>query len=72
MPRIDDYKTAIALAVADLTGNGVPDFVFANQSLNRVSVVYGTAGQDANSPAVIGNQATGVLAPGAMAWGVPC
>ena len=59
-------KSAIALAVADLNGNGVPDFVFANQSLDQVSVVYGTTGQDANSPAVIGNQATGVLAPGAV------
>ena len=62
----EPVKAAIALAVADLTGNGVPDFVFADQSLNRVSVVYGTTGQDANSPAVIGNQTTGVLAPGAV------
>ena len=59
----EPVKAAIALAVADLTGNGVPDFVFADQSLNQVSVVYGTTGQNANSPAVIGNQATGVLAP---------
>src|SRR5262249_33973268 len=35
-------------------------------SLDRVSVVYGTTSQDANSPSVIGNQATGVLAPGAV------
>ena len=62
----EPVKQAIALAVADLTGNGVPDFVFADQSLNRVSVVYGTNGQNANSPAVIGNQTTGVLAPGAV------
>ena len=62
----EPVKAAIALAVADLTGNGVPDFVFADQSLNRVSVVYGTTGQNANSPAVIGNQTTGVLAPGAV------
>ena len=62
----EPVKSAIALAVADLTGNGVPDFVFADQSLNQVSVVYGTTGQDANSPAVIGNQTTGVLAPGAV------
>src|SRR5262249_45196071 len=32
----------------------------------RVSVVYGTAGQNTSSPAVIGNQTTGVLAPGAV------
>ena len=38
----EPVKSAIALAVADLTGNGVPDFVFADQSLNQVSVVYGT------------------------------
>ncbi len=62
----EPVKAAIALAVADLTGNGVPDFVFADQSLNQVSVVYGTTSQDANSPAVIGNQTTGVLAPGAV------
>ena len=62
----EPVKQAIALAVADLTGNGVPDFVFADQSLNRVSVVYGTTGQNANSPSVVGNQTTGVLAPGAV------
>jgi hypothetical protein len=62
----EPVKSAIALAVADLTGNGALDFVFADQSLNQVSVVYGTTGQDANSPAVIGNQTTGVLAPGAV------
>jgi FG-GAP-like repeat len=62
----EPVKDAVALAVADLTGNGVPDFVFADQSLNRVSVVYGTTSQEANSPAVIGNQTTGVLAPGAI------
>ena len=62
----EPVKQAIALAVADLTGNGVPDFVFADQSLNQVSVVYGTAGQNTNSPAVVGNQTSGVLAPGAV------
>ena len=65
-PGFEPVKQAIALAVADLTGNGVPDFVFADQSLNQVSVVYGTTSQDASSPAVIGNQTTGVLAPGAV------
>ena len=62
----EPVKAAIALAVADLTGNGVLDFVFADQSLNRVSVVYGSTSQNANSPQVIGNQTTGVLAPGAV------
>jgi CSLREA domain-containing protein len=62
----EPVKHAIALAVADLTGNGVPDFVFADQSLNQVTVQYGTATQRAGNPQVIGNQATGVLAPGAV------
>ena len=62
----EPVKAAIALAVADLTGNGVPDFVFADQSLNQVTVVYGTTSQSANSPQVIGNQTTGLLAPGAV------
>ena len=62
----EPVKAAIALAVADLTGNGVPDFVFADQSLNRVTVVYGSTSPSSTSPQVIGNQATGVLAPGAV------
>jgi len=62
----EPVNNAIALAVADLTGNGIPDFVFADQSLNQVSVVYGTTGEKPNRPTVIGNQATGVLAPGAV------
>ena len=47
----EPVKAAIALAVADLTGNGVPDFVFADQSLNQVTVVYGPPSQNATSPA---------------------
>jgi hypothetical protein len=62
----EPVQDAIALAVADLTGNGVPDFVFANQSLNHVTVVYGNSSQSAASPTVVGDQATGVLAPGAL------
>jgi hypothetical protein len=62
----EPVKSAIALAVADLTGNGVPDFVFANQSLSRVSVVYGTAGPGASSPEVVADQSSGLLAPGAV------
>ncbi len=62
----EPVKAAIALAVADLTGNGVPDFIFADQSLNQVSVVYGTLSDSSNSPQVIGNQSSGVLAPGAV------
>jgi hypothetical protein len=62
----EPVKAAIALAVADLTGNGARDFVFADQSLNRVTVVYGSTNQNSTNPQVIGNQATGVLAPGAV------
>jgi hypothetical protein len=62
----EPVKSAVALAVADLTGNGVLDFVFADQSLNRVTVVYGSTSQSATNPQVIGNQTTGVLAPGAV------
>ncbi len=62
----EPVKQAIALAVADLTGNGVKDFVFADQSLNQVTVVYGSTSQRSTSPQVLGNQATGVLAPGAV------
>ena len=60
----EPVKSAIALAVADLTGNGVLDFVFADQSLNQVTVVYGSTSQA--SPQVIGDQTTGILAPGAV------
>ena len=47
----EPVKAAIALAVADLTGNGVLDFVFADQSLNRVTVVYGSAEPGDQQPA---------------------
>ena len=62
----EPVKAAIALAVADLTGNGIPDFVFADQSLNRVTVVYGTTNDSSTNPQVIANQSTGLLAPGAV------
>jgi hypothetical protein len=62
----EPVKSAIALAVADLTGNGARDFVFADQSLNRVTVVYDSPSQNSTSPTVIGNQTSGVLAPGAV------
>ena len=52
---------AVALAVADLTGNGKPDFIYADQSLDRVVVQYGT-----RQTKVLGNQATGLLSPGAV------
>src|SRR4029077_4036569 len=62
----EPVKAAIALAVADLTGNGVLDFVFADQSLNQVTVVYGSSSPASTSPQVVGNQTTGILAPGAV------
>src|SRR5262249_51184025 len=62
----EPVKSAIALAVADLTGNGARDFVFADQSLDRVTVVYGSPSQSATNCQAIGAQATGILAPGAV------
>ena len=52
---------AIALAVADLTGDGSQDFIYADQGLDRVVVDYG-AGQKAT----LGDRSTGLLAPGAV------
>ena len=57
------HKTdqAVTLAVADLTGNGSKDIIYADQGLDRVVVQYG-GGQTT----VLGDQATGLLAPGAV------
>ena len=52
---------SVALAVADLTGNGKPDFIYADQGLDRVVVQYGTS-----QTTVLGDQATGLLSPGAV------
>ena len=52
---------AIELAVADLTGNGSKDVIYADQGLDRVVVDYG-----AGESAVLGDQATGLLSPGAV------
>ncbi len=62
----EPVKQFIALAVADLKGDGVSDFVFANQSLSKVTVVYGATKQSSASRQVVGTQATGLLAPGAV------
>src|SRR5262249_44512871 len=51
----------VALAVADLTGKGTDDFIFANQSLDQVSVSYGGA-----PPAVFQDRHNGLLAPSAV------
>ena len=54
---------AVALAVADLTGDGKPDFIYANQGLDRVGRRSTAASQ---SQAVLGDRSTGLLAPGAV------
>ena len=51
----------MALAVADLTGNGTKDFIYANQGLDHVVVDYG-GGQRLSVGA-----SSGLLAPGAVA-----
>jgi hypothetical protein len=52
---------AVTLAVADLNGDGVPDFVFANQGLDRVTIDYGKG-----PSAVLVDRSSGLLAPGAV------
>jgi len=53
---------SVALAVADLTGNGAKDIIYADQGLDRVVVDYG-----ASQPTVLADQSTGLLQPGAVA-----
>src|SRR5262249_6392898 len=52
---------AVALAVADLTGNGQPDFIYADQGLDRVTVQYG-----GRPGRVLANRSDGLLSPGAV------
>jgi len=56
-----EANQAIELAVADLTGNGSKDIIYADQGLDRVVVDYG-----AGNSAVLANQSTGLLDPGAV------
>ena len=56
-----DTGRSIALAVADLTGHGTKDLIYANQGLDRVSVQYGGA-----RPTVFQDRTDGLLAPGAV------
>src|SRR5262249_46646097 len=56
-----EANQAIALAVADLTGTGSKDVIYADQGLDRVVVDYG-----AGKTAVVGDRATGLLDPGAV------
>ena len=51
----------IALAVADLRGNGQKDVIYADQALDQVTVQYGAKG----TPSVVGDRSQGLLAPGA-------
>jgi hypothetical protein len=52
---------SVALDVTDLNGDGKPDFIYADQGLDRVVVDYG-----AGNSAVLANQSTGLLDPGAV------
>ncbi len=52
----------IELAVANLTGNGSKDIIYADQSLDRVVVDYA-----AGNSTVLAKQSTGLLDPGAVA-----
>ena len=56
-----EANQAIELAVADLTGTGSKDIIYADQGLDRVVVDYG-----AGSSSVLANQSTGLLDPGAV------
>jgi hypothetical protein len=56
-----EANQAITLAVADLTGKGSKDVIYADQGLDRVVVDYG-----AGNSTVLANQATGLLDPGAV------
>jgi hypothetical protein len=52
---------SIALAVADLTGTGSRDVIYADAGLDRVVVAYG-----AGNTAVLGDRSQGLLDPGAV------
>jgi hypothetical protein len=56
-----EANQAVELAVADLTGNGAKDIIYADQGLDRVVVDYG-----AGNSSVLANRSTGLLDPGAV------
>ncbi len=59
------YRTVdqqIALAVADLRGNGERDVIFSDQALDRVTVQYGVSGPRS----VVGDRSQGLLEPSAV------
>ena len=55
------YQADIELAVADLTGNGEQDIIYADQALDRVAVDYGTG-----NSTVVADQSMGLLEPGTV------
>ena len=57
-----EANQSVELAVADLTGNGSKDIIYADQGLDRVVVDYG-----AGNSTVLADQSTGLLEPGAVA-----
>ena len=52
---------SVALAVADLTGNGSKDVIYADEALDRVVVDYGGA-----KTTVLGDRSQGILSPSAV------
>jgi hypothetical protein len=56
-----EANQTVELAVADLTGKGSKDVIYTDQGLDRVAVDYG-----AGNSAVLGNESTGLLSPGAV------
>jgi hypothetical protein len=56
-----EVDQAVTLAVADLTGHGTRDIIYADQGLDRVVVEYGDKGT-----AVLGDRSQGLLSPGAV------
>src|SRR5262249_48207644 len=56
-----EANQAVELAVADLTGKGTKDIIYADQGLDRVVVDYG-----AGNSSVLADQSTGLLQPGAV------
>ncbi len=53
---------SIELVVADLTGNGARDVIYADRGKSQVVIDYSTGQQT-----VLGDEASGILAPGALA-----
>jgi hypothetical protein len=69
----EPYRRAeqkVALAVADLTGKGTNDFIFADEALDQVTVQYAqsspTSPNSSLETSVLGKRKDGLLAPGAV------